>query len=622
LFPRRGGILLTVPIGTVPGMSLMSVVETEIESSADVDPPPIERRPLNLIPAVIIIALMWAVVIIPGMVVPLTMIHFISMQAGPILGGLAILTWWLTQSAFPWRTRWRGAAIAIMTVIVLALAVHSSLHVLLMVYGLPIALTILVAALLMTRSMAWPSRRFVAWAAFASVFLAAQFVRVGTIDAAFGFSLVSRWTPTAEEQFLASIDPDQRSADDGQTYELPLQPGPDDWAEFRGPQRDGIVRGVSIATDWQTNPPRELWRKPVGPAWSSLCVVGPLLYTQEQRGDTEVVAAYEVATGDPVWTNQTEGRFAASMGGVGPRATPTYHEQFLYVTSANGLVQKLNAATGESMWQYDMMEKLNVKLPMWGFASSPLVVETGNLVEVVVFAGGGPDYGVVTLDAADGLVRWTSNLGTHGYSSPHLATIDGVRQILMASNVGLQAFAPETGEQLWRHDWDIGDMARTTQPTVVPGNLPGDAGAAVYLGTGYGNGTMRLDVALIDDVWTVNERWTANLKPYFNDMVHSGGALYGFDGPIFMAVDAQTGDKLWKKGRYGHGQVLLVGDDDVMIVLTESGELVLVRVNPDKLDEIARLPAIDGVTWNHPVIAGGKLFVRNAETMAAYELPQ
>lgn len=597
----------------------MSDVDADVvETENDVAETPIERPPLNMKPAVIIVALLGAVVTLPGMIVPLTMIHFTSMQFGPILGALAIAIWWLTSPAYPWRTRWRSLAVAVVTMVALIWASHSSLRILLLIYGLPIALTILVAGLLVTRGMAWPSRRIYAWTAFAITFLAALFVRVGTIDAAFKFSLIPRWIPTAEDEFLATINANAPKFADVKTYDLPMLPADDDWAEFRGPRRDGIVRGVSMSTDWESNPPRELWRKPVGPAWSSFCVVGPLFFTQEQRGDSEAVVAYEVASGEPVWTHQTEGRFEASMGGIGPRATPTYHEKFLYVTGASGRIQKLDAATGDVVWQYDMVKELEVPLPMWGFASSPLVVETGDLAEVIVFAGGGPDYGVVSLNAADGLVRWTSDVGTHGYSSAQLATIDGIRQILIVSNFGLQSFAPESGVQLWRHDWDIGQMARTTQPTV----LAIDTGAAVYLGTGYGNGTMRIDVARDGDTWTTDERWTANLKPYFNDMVHSGGVLYGFDGPIFMAIDAETGDKLWKKGRYGHGQVLMVGDDDVMIVLTESGELVLVRANADKLDEITRFPSIEGVTWNHPVIAGGKLFVRNAETMVAYELPR
>lgn len=595
----------------------MSVADA-VEATTDVAETPIERPPLNLKPAIIIVALMWAFVILPGIIVPLTMIHFMSMQFGPILGAVAIAIWWLTSSAYPWRTRWRSLAVAVVTAVGLMLASHSSLTVLLLVYGLPIALSILVAGLVVTRGMTWHRRRYCAWTAFAITFLVALFFRVGTIDAAFNFSLMSRWTPTAEDEFLATINANASKTANVKAFDLPMDPADDDWAEFRGPRRDGIVRGVSISTDWKNNPPRELWRQSVGPAWSSFCVVGPLFYTQEQRGESEAVVAYEVASGEPVWTHQTEGRFEASMGGIGPRATPTYHEKFLYVTGASGLVEKLDAATGEVVWKYDMVQELEVPLPMWGFASSPLVVETGDLVEVIVFAGGGPDYGVVSIDAADGSVRWTSDVGTHGYSSAQLATINGVRQILIVSNVGLQSFAPESGDQLWRHDWDIGQMARTTQPTV----LAIDNGAAVYLGTGYGNGTMRVDVAMDGDAWSTNERWIANLKPYFNDMVHSGGVLYGFDGPIFMAIDAETGDKLWKKGRYGHGQVLLVGDDDVMIVLTESGELVLVQANADKLDEIARLPAIEGVTWNHPVIAGGKLFVRNAETMVAYELPR
>ncbi|MEM6776430.1 MAG: PQQ-binding-like beta-propeller repeat protein [Planctomycetota bacterium] len=579
---------------------------------SDVEIP--ERKPIRVWPALVIAVLTWAVVLIPGWVVPLTFIHFVSMQLGPVVGALAMSIWWLNQRQFPRRTRWISWLVAIVSMVVLMGMSHSSLRVLLTVYGLPTALTTLAVALFLTRGVAWPSRRLIAWFGFIGVFLAALFVRVGKIDAAFAFTLVPRWTPTAEDNFLASLDSDDGSPSETSGYSLPQTPAADDWPEFRGPLRNGIVEGVSFSVDWNAQPPAELWRRTVGPAWSSFCVVGPLLFTQEQRGEDEAVVAYDVETGQPVWTCLNEGRFEAAMGGIGPRATPTYDEGALYVMGSNGLVQRIDAITGESSWKYDLVEQLEAPLPAWGFASSPLVVDEF----VIVFAGGGEDKGVVALNRSDGTLAWSSGVGSHGYASAQLATIGDQDQVLMVSNVGVESLEAGSGESLWLHEWDIGQMARTTQPLIVSRD---DGGASVYLGTGYGNGTMRVDVRRDDSQWVTEEQWIANLKPYFNDMVHAQGHLFGFDGAIFMAADAETGEKAWKRGRYGHGQVLLVADMETMLVITEDGDLLLVDVNVDRLNEIARIKAVEGVTWNHPVIAGGRLFIRNADTMVAYDLP-
>ncbi|MCG8652489.1 MAG: PQQ-like beta-propeller repeat protein, partial [Pirellulales bacterium] len=332
--------------------------------------------------------------------------------------------------------------------------------------------------------------------------------------------------------------------------------------------------------------------------------------TQEQRGELEAVVAYRVEDGSQVWSHSIEARFEASMGGIGPRATPTFSAGRLYVTGATGLIQCLDPASGKLIWSYDLVEELGITVPAWGFSSSPLV--TDGLV--VVFAGGGENKAVVALDQQEGTLRWTASDGYHAYSSPQLSTIDGQRHIVISSNLGLRGIAPEDGKVLWQHDWDIGQMARVTQPLVV--------GNAVYLGTGYGNGTERVEVKHADGRWSVQGGWIAPLKPYFNDFVYHEGHLFGFDNAIFVSIDASTGERNWKGGRYGNGQVLLVEDLGVLLVISEKGKLVLVKASPDKHQEITSMDAIEGVTWNHPVIAQGKLFVRNAEEAACYALPE
>lgn len=567
---------------------------------------------LRLWPAVLIVVLLWAGITIPGMLRPLTFIHFVSMQGGPPLGFLAIMFWWLLSRSVPMEHRLAGIALIIVTFAAGVFFAHSTLNILLLVYGLPTALTLLVLGLVVGRNRGWSMQGWIGYLGFLIIPIAAQFVRVNEMDAAFAFSLVSRSTPTAEEVFLAEMEKaPAANATTSSDLVLPTDPAEVAWSEFRGPQRDGKVRNVNFPTDWDANPLKEEWRKSVGPGWASFTVVGPLLFTQDQRGEKEAVVAYNANDGSTAWTFESEGRFEASMGGIGPRATPTYRDGKLYVTGGNGKVFCLEATTGDLVWTYDLIEQLEVPLPAWGFSSSPLVHDD----LVIVFAGGGEaedgaGKGTAALSRETGELVWSSGDGSHGYSSPHLATLHGKEQILVSSNRGIRSFEPSDGSMIWKHDWEIGQMARVTQPIVV--------NSTVYMGTGYGNGTMRFDVDQTDGFWTTEEAWIAPMKPYFNDAVFLDGHLYGFDGKIFMCIDAETGDKAWKKGRYGHGQALLIEDQRLLLITTEHGDLVLVKATPDGHDELARMKSVTGITWNHPVIANGKLYVRNAQEMVCY----
>jgi outer membrane protein assembly factor BamB len=251
---------------------------------------------------------------------------------------------------------------------------------------------------------------------------------------------------------------------------------------------------------------------------------------------------------------------------------------------------------------------------MWAFASSPLVVDD----LVIVHAPGAKDgLSVVAYDLASGEPRWRGEAEGLGYVSPHLATLDGVRQVVQVTQQGVFGLAPESGELLWRHDWPTTANAdRVVQPAVV------DDGAAILVGTAFGMGTRKIAVSRdASGAWTASEVWTSRgLKPYYNDMVVHRGTAYGFDGNILSAIDVATGERQWKGGRYGNGQMLLLADQDLLLVVSEKGELALVRASPAGYEELARTPAIEGKTWNHPILVDGVVYLRNAEEMAAYRL--
>jgi outer membrane protein assembly factor BamB len=380
-----------------------------------------------------------------------------------------------------------------------------------------------------------------------------------------------------------------------------------DWPGFRGPHRDSIVAGVRIKTDWVSSPPVELWRRPVGPGWSSFAVGGGLLYTQEQRGEFEVVTCYNATTGKPVWVHRDAARFWESNAGAGPRGTPALGGGRVYAFGATGILNALDAASGAVAWKRNAASDTGAKVPDWGFSSSPLVVD-----DVVIIGASGR---LAAYDLASGNPRWQGTDKGVSYSSPHLLTIGGVPQVLLQNNGGVTSVTPANGTVLWKHAWPNAIML---QPALIP-----DGSVLIAANSDAGGlGTRRLAVAHGPGGWTAAEVWTSNgLKPYFNDLVIHKGHAYGFDGGILACIDLQDGKRKWKGGRYGHGQMLLLSDQDLLLVLSEEGELALVAAAPGQFTEMARFPAMEGKTWNHPALAGDILLVRNGREMVAFRLP-
>jgi outer membrane protein assembly factor BamB len=444
-----------------------------------------------------------------------------------------------------------------------------------------------------------------------------------------------RWTPTPEERLLAEAreepvgpppardlepaeappadtsqpaDPAAATASDGRQPDSAGGAVAADWPGFRGAGRDSIVRGVRIETDWARSKPVELWRRPIGPGWSSFAVHANLVYTQEQRGDDEVVSCYDMATGAPVWRHRDPVRFYESNGGAGPRGTPAISHGRVYSFGATGILNALDARDGKLVWSRNAGSDAGAEVPGWGFSSSPLV--TGDAV--IVAASGF----LLAYDATTGVQRWS--VPSHGgsYSSPHHATIDGVEQVLLLAGGGAIGVAPADGTVLWEHAWGSGSIV---QPALT---ADGDVLVSPINAAASGVGTRRIAVARGPGGWTATERWTTTgLKPSFNDFVVHDGHAFGFDGGILASISLADGARAWKGGRYGHGQLVLLPDQDLLLVLSEDGELALVGATPDEFTELARFPAIEGKTWNHPVLVGDVLLVRNGEEMAAFRLP-
>ena len=442
-------------------------------------------------------------------------------------------------------------------------------------------------------------------------FAASILLRTEGMSGNYVFDLRWRWSPTPEASMLAAgKTPSSAGATRPADADIEQALAHPEWPAFRGSDRAARSRGPEIATNWSVHPPRQLWRIPVGPAWSSFAVAGPLLFTQEQRGPMEAVVCYEAETGREVWSQGVETRFDEPLGGPGPRATPTLAAGGLYATGATGRFLRLNPATGAVVWEQDLKAVAGCEVPMWGFAASPLVA--GSLV--IVYAGGPGDKGVLAFEAASGVLRWSAATGNHAYSSPQLSPIAGEELVLMLANDGLRCLDPATGRERLNHEWKFMSY-RVLQPHVIGEDT-------ILLPTGINVGTRAIRVTRNAGQLVAEALWTSrNLKPDFTDVVAHRGYVYGIDGGIFTCVDLKTGGRQWKEGRYGKGQVLLLERSNLLLVAAENGQVVLLRADPNAHAEVASFKALEGKTWNHPVVVGDRLYVRNAQEAAGYVLP-
>jgi outer membrane protein assembly factor BamB len=380
------------------------------------------------------------------------------------------------------------------------------------------------------------------------------------------------------------------------------------WTDFRGPRRDGHYLERPIWTRWPARGLTPIWKQPVGGGYASFVIAGGRAFTIEQRGPQEVVAAYDVATGRELWTNAWDAEFHEFMGGDGPRATPTWSDGRVYALGALGEFRCLDETTGRVLWRINILEDNGASVLPWGTASSPLVVDD----TIVVLPGGPGGRSVVAYDRRTGARAWSALDDRAAYSSPMLVTLGGVRQIVVFGASRLMGLTPDRGEVLWEYPWTTQYDVNAGQPIVIGDNR-------VFISSGYGAGAAVVELTRNGERFSVREVWrNIRMKNQFTSSVLYDGFVYGLDEAILACVDANTGDLKWKGGRYGYGQVVLASGH--LIVLTEDGDLALVRATPERHEEIVRFPALDGKTWNHPALSDGYLLVRNLKEMAAFDL--
>jgi outer membrane protein assembly factor BamB len=384
-------------------------------------------------------------------------------------------------------------------------------------------------------------------------------------------------------------------------------PGRNYWTNFRGPKRDGKYDETSVSTSWPANGLPVIWKQPIGVGHASFVIADGKAYTIEQRRNQEVVAAYDLGNGRELWTQKWNAEYTDSTGD-GPRATPTWDQGRIYALGATGELRCLDSSNGAVFWGKNILSDNQASNLPWAMAASPLIVDD----KVIVLPGGTSGKSVVAYNKMTGAPVWKVLNDTQAYVSPMLVELAGRRQIIVVSSSRVVGLVPESGALLWSYPWDTDNGINVSQPIVVDRNR-------FFISSGYGKGAALVEVKGGGNSFTATTIWeNNNMKNKFNSSVLHDGYVYGLDEGILVCLDVNTGERKWKDGRYGYGQVLLVGDH--LIVTSDKGDVALVKATPAQYTEVARFTALQGQTWNYPAIANGRLLVRNSNQMAAYNI--
>ncbi len=391
------------------------------------------------------------------------------------------------------------------------------------------------------------------------------------------------------------------------------------WPQFLGPRRDGVCRESGLNLDWNAKPPKTLWKVALGPAYSSVSVVGDRVLTMTQREQRDVVVCLDAATGKEVWAFDAAPAYVDfQKQGAGPRSTPTFHDGKLYCLLPRGELFCLSAADGKEVWKVNMLDATGApdrtgENLYWGHSASPLV--EGDLV--IVPPGGTKNNALAAFHKDSGKLVWAAGDDSLGYSSPVAVKLAGRRQVVAAAGKAVLGLDPEKGTVLWRYAFGNNRFDCTCATPLVSGNL-------VFVSAAYGVGCALLEIVPDGDKLTVREKWkNKDLQNLFPTSILLDGHLYGCNGDLgactLRCVDLETGKVRWQERE--PGRCSLVAADGRLICLSENGTVRVVEANPEKY--VVRGEPKDLLTlksWAAPVIADGRLYLRDDKHLICLDL--
>jgi len=380
------------------------------------------------------------------------------------------------------------------------------------------------------------------------------------------------------------------------------------FTQFQGNSRDGTVSEFPLETNWTAHPPKILWRRPVGPGWSGFVFSDGLAFTQEQEGENELVTCYDFWSGNLRWAYRYPARYYTTIAGEGPRSTPALQGGLVVTLGSTGILNCLDQKTGKLLWSRNVLTDNQAGSLEWGISCSPLIVNK----RVVVSAGGTSGKSLAAYDLETGRPGWSAGENRASYSSPVLMNLSGRDQILIINSGAVKSHDPESGRVLWSHPWHSA-YPNIATPVQISTNR-------VLFSSGYAYGSELLEISGGDPGLSATQIWKSKkLKSKMSNLFFYRGFFYGLDDGIFTCVDV-SGAQRWKDGRFGHGQMLLMGD--YIFIMGESGDLILVRPEQPGLNEVARFKVFESKTWNPAAMSGRYLLVRNDREAALVELPQ
>jgi outer membrane protein assembly factor BamB len=383
---------------------------------------------------------------------------------------------------------------------------------------------------------------------------------------------------------------------------------PEDWPQWRGTNRDGKSTETGLMKSWPAGGPTRVWQATdAGEGYSSFSVSGGRLYTLGARGGTEYVMAFDEATGKKVWEVENGRRFSNDRGD-GPRGTPTVDGSQLYAYGASGDLRALDAASGKTLWHVNVLQQFGGSNIIWGLSESPLV-----LSDRIIVNAGGPEASIVAISKKDGSVLWRSQGDRAGYSSAILHEVGGIPQAIVFTASRAVGIDTRDGRLLWSYDRVSNRTANIATP-IARGNH-------VFLSSDYGTGAALLQLTPGGNTINAKEVYFTNdMRNHHASSVLIGEHLYGFSSAILTAMKFDTGEVAWRDRSVGKGSVIFA--DDRLYLYSETGVVGLAEANPAGYREHGRFEIRSGSlpTWSHPVVANGKLYLRDQDNIYAYDV--